>query len=175
MYIILSPGPYLCWLTPPNPQKNTSCKALSRFFDGSQKRVPKLDEVEIQYMNSWYCKFPMISWVPISNDRKWCRNLSIDRMTCHQVALIETVAQSLRLIDGHLRLEDETRERRDHFTPERREQAVKWWSDELQNQQKHKDGCDDHHIIIIIDEGSLNSKLPTIWRVEKQMKSREMK
>ena len=26
-----------------------------------------------------------------------------------------------------------------------------------------------------IIEGSLNSKLPTIWRVEKQMKSREMK
>ena len=27
----------------------------------------------------------------------------------------------------------------------------------------------------LVIEGSLNSKLPTIWRVEKQMKSREMK
>ena len=76
MYIILSPGPYLCWLTPPNPQKNASCKALSRFFDGSQKRVQKLDEVEIQYMNSWYCKFPMISWVPmIANDAGICPSI----------------------------------------------------------------------------------------------------
>ncbi len=32
-----------------------------------------------------------------------------------------------------------------------------------------------HLLVKTIIEGSLNSKLPTIWRVEKQMKSREMK
>ena len=27
-------------------------------------------------------------------------------------------------------------------------------------------------VVVVVVEGSLNSKLPTIWRVEKQMKSR---